>query len=305
MSLNNLLSAGVLIAVTSQLALAQSVIPDLNIGARNAALGNANMSEYHDITSMYENPAAIAFLGNASVALNHTQGNYREMQENLAFPLLYGQDQMLAVSAQVYNLGEISRSASFGGYRLYGLGYNIAYAHTIIPTLSAGGAIAFRQGAVSNINSTTAASYTMGVDYVPSGGFSYGLTFGGLGSDVTFPMINNRVRAVRTVLPTTITIGATMKFPAAESMQSPFLVIAMSSEKLFKPSVNIFRGGIELLPIKILAVRFGYVAGSGLNEPTFGLGVHLEPIQVDAAMYPVRTGSSTAMYMQLTLSSQL
>jgi len=45
-----------MIAVSSGLVLAQSSYMDFGVGARNASLANANISESADVSSMYENP---------------------------------------------------------------------------------------------------------------------------------------------------------------------------------------------------------------------------------------------------------
>ncbi len=276
-------------------------VQDPNVGARNAGLANANIAEYHDITSMYENPATIAFLGSPSIVFNHLQGSVRQTQENLAFPILYGQNQMLAFSAQVFNFGELVQSNT-RGWR-FGMEYDLAYAHKVTSTLSLGGLAAFQRGVVSGYNQVTAASYDIGLDYVPSGGFSYGLTFSNLGTGVNFP--NGETLAVQTALPRTIGIGATMRFPSTESILNPFLIISMATEKTFNPAQNFYRGAIEYIPVSFLSLRFGYVAGAGYNEPTFGIGLHTFPVALDVALYEVREVGSTQPILQVSLSTEL
>jgi len=62
------------------------------------SLANANISESADVSVMYENPAALGFLNNSSVFINHSQ-EYGPggMQEDIAIPLVLQNSVSLAV----------------------------------------------------------------------------------------------------------------------------------------------------------------------------------------------------------------
>lgn len=210
MKLKWILLGTVLILMGGVSAEGQSIIRNSFLGARNVALASANMAEPHDISSIYSDPATIAFLENPSVVLNQLQGNEGEMQENLAFPLVYDRSQMLAFGAELYTLGEFTNTSQA---RRYAIGYDIAFAQRVASTVSVGGSVSFRHGVVSQVSRANAASYTLGIDYVPNEDVSYGLALGGLGTGIEFVNDNSIVTPVQVTLPRVLQVSAVMRFP--------------------------------------------------------------------------------------------
>jgi len=290
------------LGLTAVSADAQSIIFNSDIGARNIALSSADVSEFHDISSLYQNPAAMVFLKAPSVFINHVQGNYDEMQENIASTIIYDRSQMLALGAEFYNLGELNRSQTYQGYRFYEMGYQLAYARLLESTFSVGGTVSFHRGIVIQSNAADAASYSLGVEYAPTGEVSYALALNGLGTGLDYETKNGVVSTVQAILPRKLDIGATMRFPAETSLETPFLYIALASEKVFGITGINYKVGIEFLPFEFIALRFGYASGSSLNRPTWGLGFHAAPFSFDFAVYPVRVNGSGIDFEQMSAS---
>lgn len=280
----------------------QTIISNFLIGARNVALGSADMAEPHDMTSMYENPATIALLAEPSLVLNHVQGLDNEMQEDLAFPVVYSDAQMLAFGAEYYSLGELSTSKDA---TRYAVGYDVAFASKINERMSVGGSVSFRRGYVPHLTNATAASYALGFDYAPSADMSYGLSLTGLGTGVQFETANTIVTPVQSVLPRALSVSAVMKFPTETSLQPAYLTIALGSQKVFGVTGVNFMGGVEFYPVRFLALRFGYSAGPSGTLQRYGLGLREGIFHIDAAVYPVKNGSSRILFEQLSVGVNL
>ncbi len=280
----------------------QSLIPTSDLGARNVALGNANMSEAHDISCMYENPAAIVFLQRPSVLLNHTQGNYSAMQENLAFPVVYDRSQMVAFAAQLFSVGELAKSQA--GTR-YAIGYTLTYARKMTSSISLGGSVSFLRGFVPHQSSASAASYTLGFDYIPNPDVSYGLALGGLGTTVDFVNGGAGVAAIQSISPRVLEGGAEMRFPTESSLRPAYLILALAAEKIIGQSGVDYKGGIEFLPISFLALRLGYIAGPTVHELRYGIGLREGPFAVDFGIYTKKVDESNILFEQVSASMEL
>lgn len=282
-------------------AFGQNIIRSAYVGARNVALGNADMSEPYDMTSMYEDPATIAFLKHPSVIVNNIEGNYHEMQQNIAFPLIYDRSQMLAFGAEFYSVGELTSSQYT---KRYAVGYDLAFASRLSSTVGVGARVAFRRGYVAHMPRAMAASYALGLEYAPNADMSYGLSLSGLGTGLDFTSLNSIVTPTHTVLPRVLEIGAVMRLPSEQTLQPVDLVVALSSEKILgTPGVG-YMGGVEYYPFQFLALRFGYVAGSVMRGPRYGLGFRVGMIHLDLAAYPVNEGSSKVIFNQISASCE-
>lgn len=277
----------------------QSMVSDSFIGARSVAMGSADMGEPHDISSMYGNPATIALLENPSVMLNHVQGIHKEMQEDLAFPLVYSHNQMLAFGAEFYSIGELT-SSTFS--KRFAVGYDVAFASKIIPTLSMGGSVSFRRAYVPHLTNATGASYTLGLDYTPSRDANYGLTLSGLGTGVNFATESSIVTPVQVVLRRALEASAVLRFPTEASLQPAYLTLALASQKIFGLAGVNYMGGVEFYPIHFLAFRFGYSTGPSGTQQRYGLGVRAGVFAIDAALYPVKFEGSKYLFEQVSAS---
>lgn len=278
------------------------MFPASDLGARNVALGSANMSEAYDISCMYENPATIAFLEVPSVFINHSQGNFSAIQENVAFPVVYDRSQMLALGVKLYTVGELIKS---GAAKRSALGYTLAYARKVTSSISLGGSVHFDQGVVPQQGHASAVSYALGFNYTPNPDFSYGLAVGGLGTGVDFVEGDAGVAAVQTTLPRFLEGGAEMRFPTESSLQPAYLILSLASEKIFGESGVDYKGGVEFFPVRFLALRLGYVAGPSLHQLRYGIGLREGMFSVDFAIYPEKVAGLNILLEQVSASVRL
>lgn len=276
---------------------------NFSVGARNISLANANISEYHDISSLYENPATIAFIENSSVFLNHSQGSQTEgMEENFAIPAALSNSMMLGFGANVYDLGYLTKSAA-PDERILEYGYDVTFAGEVTPTLSLGGTAAIHHGATESNSQAWAAFYSFGLDYVPSGDISYGMVYNGVGTEVSYlpsPDSSSLVAASRQMT-RSLEVGASMRYPSSESLRRAVLVLSFANEKVFGTTGLFYKGGIELRPFEFLQMRFGYVMGPGIAQPRYGLGIRESSFSIDYALYP----QSSVVFQQFSFSMNL
>ena len=280
-------------------AFGQALNSSMSVGARNVALGNADMAEPHDIGSLYGNPATIAMLGSPTVLVNHVQGSDSQLQEDVAFPVIYTKSQMLAFGAEYYSVGVLTGSPD---QRRVSLGYNVAFASKINRTMSLGGLVLFQRGYVAHLNAAASASYALGFDYKPSPDLSYGLTLSGLGTGVDFATANSIVTPIQTVLSRALTVSAVMRFPTEASFRPAFMTIALASQKVFSVSGVNYMGGVEFYPTNFLTLRFGYNAGPAGARQAYGIGLSRGVLALDMAISSVSSGNSKTLLDQLSLS---
>lgn len=302
MILRGILFALALTFIGSVCADGQSLISNSFVGARSVAMGGADMGEPHDISSMYGNPATVALLRTPTVMLNHAQGLDNEMQEDLAFPVIYSRNQMLAFGAEYYSIGELTKSIYS---KRFAVGYDVAFASRIISTLSMGGSVSFRRAYVPHLSNATGASYTVGLDYAPSRDANYGLTLSGLGTGVDFATASSIVTPIQVVLRRSLTVSAVLRFPTEASLQPAYLTIALASQKIFGLSGVNYMGGIEFYPVHFLALRFGYGTGPSGTRQSYGLGIRIGMFAIDAALYPVKSAGSKYLFEQMSASVEL
>ncbi len=249
----------------------QESIPRFSVGARNVSLGDANISESSDVSVMYENPAALGFLENNSVLLNHSQEyGPGEMQENVAVPLVLGNPVALAVGLDAFHAGYLSRQSPITP-RIFEYGYDIAFAATATPTLSFGGSAVVRHGATGGLQAW-GAYFNVGADYAPTPDLSYSVVFGGLGRDVSYYSEDSTVSVSTSTLPKTLEIGATLTYPSSASLRPPVFILSLANEKIFDIKGVYYKGGIEIRPFHFLGLRFGYIAGPGVASARYGIG---------------------------------
>jgi hypothetical protein len=285
------------------IASAQVIVLPESRGARNAAMGDALISEPGEISVTFLNPASLAFLKERSLFFNHGQlRNFLGMTENLAVPLLQLSPVALSIGLESYHLGYIGESSEFPGQRIFEFGYNLTAASNVIaPTFSVGVTAGFRRGETS-YSKTWAVYYSVGINYSPSADINYGLVLSGLGNDLTYSLRDTILYADRTLPQKKLVVGASMKYPSTSSLRRTIFVLALANEKIFGMSGLLYKAGLELRPFSFLNLRFGYVYGPHISEPRFGLGVN---ISYFAFEYVYHIGPSPVMLQQFSLSVTL
>ena len=266
----------------------QESVLSSSVGARNASMANANISESSDASVMYENPAALAYLDNGSILLNHSQANSSSgMRENLTVPVVLRSPVSIALGLDAYHFGYF-RNPAPSDQRFFEYGYDLAFAGDVTPTLSVGGSASLRHGTAGDGTQAWGSYFALGADYAPTPDISYSFVWGGLGRDVTFFPDAMGIGMTTASRPTStfVEIGATMTFPSKASLRPPFFIMSLANEKIAGITGLYYMGGIEIRPLQFLELRVGYLSGPGVSAARYGLGIKEGFFGLQYAVYP-------------------
>ena len=260
------------------------------ISARAAALGDSYVSDAHDVSVMYWNPAGLSFLQRQSVVVNYAleeiEPNGDVMTENLAVPLPQIGVVNGGIGITVHHIGKLDDASPIAGSDFMVLGADVGLAATVARGFSLGGTFTARNGRLKSL-SAWAFNSTVGAYYEPDPGISYGIAFQGAGDAIVFPYeAVSRPTSVGTVTPLhSLQIGLTMRYPW-QPEQEPYLILTLANQKIFNESKLIYKGGIEWYAAGILALRIGYWIGPQTVAGKYGAGIRLSRLQVDYAISP-------------------
>lgn len=265
-------------------------------GARGEAMGQALAADAMDAQSMFYNPASLVFrdsfsgvvnvfrrvdnsilVGNAVVSIPFDGfafglgGEYRAVGENSVSPSLYVHAAHAGFSVKITKtfgfgvLGSLYRGST-SGRRVY----------------------AFLAG--------------VGMFYAPVPGLRYGVSFQGIGSGLGFREGEQSTLDETRDIPKRLTIGLAMTFP--RDRPERVADIALTSEKIFGERGFIYHAGLEVLPVKFLALRGGFIVGTSGNLPqaggaTVGMGLRAPWISLDYSLSPSK---SLEKHHQISLS---
>src|SRR3990172_734542 len=85
------------------------------VGARVVGFAGAIAGDNPDVSVMYGNPAALAFLENSSIILTHTLEKSTDvMDENIAAPLFLRHDEVVPIALSVNHVGHLSNTTKNG-----------------------------------------------------------------------------------------------------------------------------------------------------------------------------------------------
>lgn len=273
-----------------------------NTGARAFSFAGAYVADAFDASSMYSNPAAIAYLEKRSLLLNHFQEQVlNSTAESIILPFSLHQTEVLSIGLDVQQAGYFG-FAPASDFKMIQYGYDIAYGREIIPYLSLGAAIGVRY-ATSSSSNVWGASSSFGVFYSPSQQISYGVVMNGVGSGILYSFDGASTLIHSENLPKRLQVGIEMRFP--EQPEKTYFTIALGNEKIFGTNGLRYQGGIEICPLRYLAVRGGYLVESDLQAPRFGLGLQTDRFRLDYSISPSKvTGRAFIVSCSFSLSRQ-
>jgi len=254
------------------------------VGARAAGMGDAYVAEAYDATSMYWNPASMAFLQNHSAVFSHLlDQTISGMNENVSFPLWERKGEAVAIGFTVNHVGRLGNASSVD-FRVIQYGYDIAFAKEVVPTFSLGIGIGVRYGQTT-LSNLWGISSSFGAFYSPSREITYGVTLSGVGSGILY--VSDRVTTSLSSenLPRTLQAAVAMRFP--HSADQTFLTVSVANEKVFGVDGIRYKGGVEAYPVKFLALRWGYTYHQNFfSAARYGLGIRFRKFQLDYAISP-------------------
>jgi len=247
---------------------------------------------------MYSNPAALGFLRYASLVIDHSdEWTNRIMNDRLTMPLFIGDRLAFGLGVTLSHVGYVRESPM----NLEGVLYaaEIGSAFIILPGLSVGVRTHFVYG-WSEQSTTLALNGAVGIMYVPYPEISYGITYSGMGDGPIFYNDGNETVLDRVPLTRKLQVGASMRFPSPP--RPTVLAMTLANEKTFGLGGISYMGGVEFFPLQFLGLRIGYVLHPNYSAAVYGMGIHIEPLQIDYAIVPSRL---TNRMHQVTISHNL
>jgi len=294
------LGSALLIGTFSDLSYAQfgefSTYQFHDYSIRATSMGDAYSSESYNVGSMYGNPGSLVFLQHKlSLDLDYYHDfNNNMMGERFMTPAVFGNRFYTALSFSYQHTGfknnfvdKIFDAPRYPepSVRYYTVHFGFAYA--ITPTFSLGTLIGGTYADAPRY-SEYANSTSIGAFYNPSPSVSYGLVFRGLGSRISYGVTEdftpNRTTLSNKRLPESLELGISFHYPPFGSDSK--WTFTFANQKIFNRRGLIYKAGIELEPIHLLALRAGYLAGLDYQVPRFGLGINMKNVQIDYAISP-------------------
>jgi hypothetical protein len=270
----------------------------LQVGARALSFAGALAGDNPDVTVMYANPAAMSFLENSNLILNHGYiGSVGVMDENMAIPLFLRRGEVVGIALSVNHVGYVDEPSNTP-FKVIQYGYDVAYSRRVSPILSFGGSLHVRY-AESAPSKLWGLSSSFGVFYYPTPDVSYGLAVTGIGSGMKYIYDGSQTFLNSEKITRKLAAGSAWRFPSGVSKE-PFILMSLECEFNFETSKVNYYGGFEVLPRQFIALRLGYLGGSNTPEyPSYGVGLRAGGWKLDFGMTPSKAASEV---YQLTLS---
>ncbi|MCC5941159.1 MAG: hypothetical protein JJU37_06405 [Balneolaceae bacterium] len=268
---------------------AQIVTPDEYKGVltiqqfdtRSLALGSATVSDLYGRASFGINPALSGLYQNNFVlqANSNHIWNTNLIQHSLTLPTLSIDNHHFTVRVGMVNQG-FEELDFFGNSRLPEPDVKLyhaqaAYAYSITDVFSLG----VLQSVTYSFNQD-ARYWTyfadIGILYAPAKNISYGMVFRGLGHESNYEIIETGVTTLGSnLMQQSLELGATFRFPIEERT---YMSISFANEKRFGESGIWYKGGLELMPNSILALRGGAIFHVGQSKfiPRAGIGLNFK-----------------------------
>jgi len=204
------------------------------------------------------------------------------MSEGAAFAFPASREDMFGVGIMLTHTGNLNHS---GGAPLQFMQYgmDIAYARAVTPTLSLGGRIG-ASTAESGTERSTARSWSAGCFYSPSPGSTYGLVYTGIGTTIAVRRDGSGTALVTETVPASLGLGLSIQYPSFVGRR--MLVLSVADEKSIGESGSRYKIGLEVYPLRTIALRAGYVALPGAAAAHYGAGFIADRIEIDYAISP-------------------
>jgi len=271
------------------------------VGARAIGFAGAITGDNPDVSVMYGNPAALAFLDNSAIILTHTLEKSTEvMDENIAAPLFLKPGEAVGIALSLNHVGHVNTTDK-NGFKVIQYGYDVGYSRRITSDLSLGGTLNVRY-ARSSDGKLWGLSSSFGVFYFPTPDLSYGMALNGVGSGIKYIFDGSRTLLNSENIHKSFLAGASFRFPAGAGKTRIFS-LSLASEKVFDQPKIFYFGGVEVIPISFLSFRVGYLGAANTVEyASYGMGISIGKWKLDFGATPSK--QSNQIY-QLTLTTSI
>ena len=254
------------------------------MGMRAAGLAEASSADATDVTGMFWNPGSLSYLRTQGIMFTHAiDATTRAKTEQIAAAAYRTAGVSFAANAVYVHNGTLSPES--GPQVSVGMrGVDVAASYLLLPTLSLGALVGVRELQFAEERRKTGWG-NVGLFYFPSPGISYGISYRALrGATYWYSNSQSGVLWEPDVMQT-IEMGATMSYPARAT--TPVVMLSLSTEKVF-PGVSLFstKGGLEVFPLPMIALRVGFKVGSLERVARYGIGVQWYGVHIDAAFAP-------------------
>ena len=278
-------------AILAVLSATNCAAQELSLSARGFAMGDANIADTHDVTAMYYNPAALVSLKSQAMYMTHFQRRDGTLDESFALPITSSNDLAVAMSTDILTHGLLSNLDYLIDHRFAQLGYEVGAATAITSMVTAGGSWTTQFGRTNN-SKVWASSFSGSVNYFPTPDVNYTLAFDNIGKGIQFSDSASQAALASGYDGfASWQIGAQMQYPTSASLREPIMTVAFDCQKFFNRSTIYYKAGVEVLPIKPIALRAGYIFADGFHELRTGVGFTLWKIKFDYSIAPGRSSA--------------
>ncbi len=202
--------AGIIPASASGAGTTGAAFLEIGVGAKSAAMGEANTAWADDVYGMHFNPAGIATVRKQEVGFAHNT-LFLDMDYNyLGYVHPLGEASTLAVNGIYVDLGALERreiiagggpSAILGSASAYDLSFSLTYARTLSEVIDLGGTVKVIHETLDNYSASAVAVDLGAMWRPPVEGLTVGLSVLNFGSNLKFVTAGDE-------LPITVRVGA-------------------------------------------------------------------------------------------------
>ncbi|MEX1212608.1 MAG: hypothetical protein WEA36_07170 [Balneolaceae bacterium] len=263
---------------------------------RSISLGSATLSDRWNLSPMGVNASLLA-LREPDLAVQFNSAHYwsdNRMISSVTLPTLSAGSHRISgrfgASHQSTNQFNYLETPSLPEFDLQVYLADVAYAYRFSNAFSMG--VLNRFTHIEN-EERELVTYTvdLGLVYAPQGKITYALIARGMGRHGMYGSDSTGKMLLRSSSQeASIELGATINYPI---QSRPILSISFSNEKRLYEDGIWYKGGVEVLPFPMIALRSGlqFHLEQSLAIPRFGTGIHLGWFHLDYMVSPyVRTG---------------
>ncbi|MDD5687548.1 MAG: PorV/PorQ family protein [Elusimicrobia bacterium] len=262
----------------------------VGIGAKQEAMGGAQVAVAEDVNSVYWNPAGLGSVSATELSFMHLSYFEGINYEYLAIGHPINESSTIGLQVMYLNYGSMDKTledangaydavGSVGSYSANDMGGAISYGKQVDETINVGGSLKMVS---EKIDSDTASGFglDLGVEYVPNkGGIQLGLAVQNIGGKVGSDSLPGNIKA-----------GLGKKLSAFEGENN--LTIAADVNYGLDSAITKENIGMELIVAEMIAIRAGYKIGYHEESYTLGggfkMGGESSTFNLDYAFVPTK-----------------
>lgn len=271
----------------------QRVVTLQYLDVRSLSMGSATLSDRLNLSPMGINASLMA-LREPGSSVQFNSAHYwtdNRMMSSLTLPTLSAGPHRVTgrfgLSHQGSDQFNYLKTTSQATPDLQVYQADVAYAYRFSSVFSMGllNRFALMQ---NNDRELLAFAVDLGLVYAPQGKITYAMIARGIGRQGTYGYNAADVLFIgSTGQETSIELGATIHYPIESN---PILSVSFANEKKLYEDGIWYKGGVEVLPIPMIALRSGILfhLEQSVAIPRFGMGIHAGKIHLDYMVSPYK-----------------